>query len=71
MRGRGINYDTGFFPGGRLSRERFDVETVRREMRVIASSLHCTAVRVSGGDASRLEVAGRCAAEAGLESPGG
>jgi hypothetical protein len=67
MRRRGINYDTGFFPGGRLSRERFDPETVRREMAVIAGELHCTAVRVSGGDAERLEVAARCAAEAGLE----
>ena len=67
MRGRGINYDTGFFPGGRLSRERFDPETVREEMRVIADDLHCDAVRVSGGDAGRLAVAGRYAAEAGLE----
>ena len=24
MRGKGINYDTGFSPGGRLSREDFD-----------------------------------------------
>jgi hypothetical protein len=24
MRGKGINYDTGFSPGGRLSREEFD-----------------------------------------------
>jgi hypothetical protein len=67
MRARGINYDTGFRPGGRISRERFDREVVRREMRVIAEDLHCTAVRVSGGDAERLAVAARCAAEAGLE----
>jgi hypothetical protein len=67
MRGRGINYDTGFFPGGRLSRESFDPTAVRREMRVIAEDLHCTAVRVSGGDAKRLAVAASCAAEAGLE----
>jgi hypothetical protein len=64
MRRRGINYDTGFFPGGRLSRERFDPETVRQEMAVIAGELHCTAVRISGGDAERLAVAGRCAAGA-------
>ncbi|GAB2804392.1 hypothetical protein GCM10027176_06670 [Actinoallomurus bryophytorum] len=67
MRRRGINYDTGFFPGGRLSRERFDRETAGREMAVIADELHCTAVRITGGDAERLAVAGRCAAEAGLE----
>jgi hypothetical protein len=67
MRVRGINYDTGFVPGGRSSRERFDHEVVRREMRVIAEDLHCTAVRVSGSDAERLAVACRYAAEAGLE----
>lgn len=67
MRARGINYDTGFRPGGRSSRERFDPEVVRREMRIIAEDLHCTAVRVSGGDAGRLAVAARYAAEAGLE----
>lgn len=67
MRARGINYDTGFYPGGRTSREVFDPEIVRREMRIIADDLHCTAVRVSGGDAGRLAVAGKYAAEAGLE----
>ncbi|GLY89615.1 hypothetical protein [Actinoallomurus iriomotensis] len=66
MRG-GITYDTGFRPGGRLSRERFDHETVRHEMRVIADRLHCDAVRITGDDAGRLAVAGRYAAEAGLE----
>jgi hypothetical protein len=33
MRGKGINYDTGFSPGGRLSREDFDAGVVRRAMR--------------------------------------
>ena len=36
-------------------------------MRVIADQLHCTAVRVSGGDPDRLVVAGRAALDAGLE----
>lgn len=67
MRVRGINYDTGTRPGGRSTRERFDHEVVRREMRVIAEDLHCTAVRVSGDDAERLAVAARYAADAGLE----
>jgi hypothetical protein len=66
MRGKGINYDTGFFPGGHPSRDSFDPEVVRREMRVIATDLHCTDVRVSGGDPGRIEVAARYAAEAGL-----
>src|SRR4051794_23452350 len=67
MRGRGITYDTGFFPGGKESRAAFDPETVRRDMRVIADELHCNAVRITGGDPERLSVAGRYAADAGLE----
>jgi len=67
MRGKGINYDTGFFPGGKDSRPGFAEETARREMRVIAEDLHCTAVRISGGDPERLSIAAQCAAEAGLE----
>ena len=67
MRGKGINYDTGFSPGGRLSREDFDPAIVRREMQVIAGELGCTAVRVSGGDPARLSLAAQHAADAGLE----
>ena len=36
MRGQGINYDTGFYPGGVSTREHFDPVLVGREMRVIA-----------------------------------
>ena len=67
MRGKGINYDTGFSPGGRNSREDFDAGIVRREMHGIARELHCTAVRVSGGDPGRLSIAGELAAAEGLE----
>ncbi|MBO4270970.1 hypothetical protein [Microbispora triticiradicis] len=67
MRGRGINYDTGFLPGGHTSRESFDPETVREEMRVIAGELNCTAVRITGGDPERIGAAARHAADAGLE----
>ena len=66
MRGKGINYDTGFSPGGNTSRPDFDPDIVRREMQVIASELGCTAVRVSGGEPGRLSVAGEMAAAAGL-----
>ncbi|GAA3513978.1 hypothetical protein [Actinocatenispora rupis] len=66
MRGKGINYDTGAYPAGHATRAEFDPATVREEMRVIAADLHCTAVRVTGGDPERLDVAARCAAEAGL-----
>ncbi|SER81881.1 hypothetical protein [Streptomyces qinglanensis] len=67
MRARGINYDTGTFPGARLTRENFDPEPVRRELAVIATELHCDAVRISGRDPGRLSTAARYAADAGLE----
>ncbi|MCK7627325.1 hypothetical protein MUU72_30240 [Streptomyces sp. RS10V-4] len=67
MRARGINYDTGFLPGDKLSRKVFTEAAVRRDMAVIAGELHCDAVRVSGGRPERLSTAARYAAEAGLE----
>ena len=67
MRAKGINYDTGFFNGGTSTHEPFDPEIVRQEMRVIRDDLHCTAVRVTGGDAGRLKAAATHAADAGLE----
>jgi hypothetical protein len=67
MRGKGINYDTGFRPGGVNSREHFDANVVGREMRIIARELHCTAVRISGGEPARLSIAGELAAAEGLE----
>lgn len=67
MRGKGIHYDTGTFPNGDTSRPEFDPRVVEREMRVIAEDLHCTAVRITGGDPDRIETAARHAAAAGLE----
>ena len=67
MRGKGITYDTGFLSAGTSTREPFDPEVVRREMRIIRDDLHCNAVRVTGGDPDRLEIAATHAAEAGLE----
>ena len=67
MRGKGINFDTGLLSAGTTTREPFDPEIVRREMRVIRDDLHCTAVRITGGHPNRLEIAAEYAAEAGLE----
>ncbi|GAA3425344.1 hypothetical protein GCM10018953_25270 [Streptosporangium nondiastaticum] len=68
MRGKGITYDTGFVAGpGHSTREPFDPGVVRREMQVIRTDLHCTAVRITGGRQDRLETAAGYAAEAGLE----
>src|SRR5215510_12099276 len=68
MRGKGINYDTGFINSAGISNhEPFDPEMVKREMRIIRDDLHCNAVRITGGDVNRLEIAATHAAAAGLE----
>src|SRR6266540_871129 len=67
MRGNGITYDTGFISVGGSTHEPFDPEVVRRELAIIRDDLHCNAVRITGGDPDRLEVAARHVAEAGLE----
>ncbi|MEO3789752.1 hypothetical protein ABGB14_06045 [Nonomuraea sp. B10E15] len=67
MRAKGITYDTGFIRNGGSSRERFDPDVVKRELEIIRDDLHCTAVRVIGGDPGRLELAATYAADLGLE----
>ena len=67
MRGKGINYDTGFLSAGTSTREPFDPEVVQREMRVIRDDLHCNAVRITGGYPDRLKIAATHAADVGLD----
>jgi hypothetical protein len=67
MRAKGITYDTGFINKGVSSREPFNIAVVERELQIIRDDLHCTAVRITGGDVERLEIAAGLAAEAGLE----
>jgi hypothetical protein len=67
MRAFGINYDTGLTVEGRSTRPSFVEDEVRRDMLAIADDLHANAIRVSGEDVDRLELAGRRAREAGLE----
>ncbi|MFB7909161.1 hypothetical protein ACFC1T_22275 [Kitasatospora sp. NPDC056076] len=67
MRAKGISYDTGFVRDGSYSRKLFDPETVERELRIIRDELHCTAVRIMGGDPDRIELAAGLAAGLGLE----
>ncbi|MFD2081824.1 hypothetical protein SAMN05421678_12140 [Actinopolymorpha cephalotaxi] len=67
MRARGISYDTGFIRNGGTSRKHFDPEIVRRELGIIRDDLHCTAVRIIGGDPERLDLAAKHAADLGLE----
>lgn len=67
MRAKGMTYDTGFVSKGGNSLEHFDPELVRRELTIIRDDLNCNAVHIVGGDPERLELAGRYAAELGLE----
>jgi hypothetical protein len=67
VRGKGICYDAGFIHAGASSREPFEAAMVAREMEIIRDDLHCTAVRIIGGDPARLELAASLAAAAGLE----
>jgi hypothetical protein len=67
VRAKGITYDTGFVRHGVNSRQHFDPKLVERELRIIRDDLHCTAVRVTGGDPQRIETAATFAVELGLE----
>ncbi len=48
-------------------RPHFDAATVRRELEIIKSDLHCDAVRITGLDVGRLVTSARAALERGLE----
>ncbi|GAA1467974.1 CPBP family glutamic-type intramembrane protease [Nocardiopsis exhalans] len=65
---RGIMYDVGssYMPG-QNSRERWNPEAVREDMRVIREDLHCTTVSLFGHDLNRLEQGARFALEQGLD----
>jgi hypothetical protein len=67
MRIKGITYDTGFINEGVTTKEKFDSTIVQREMHIIKNDLYCNAVRITGGDADRLETAAKLAAAEGLE----
>lgn len=67
MRGKGINYDTGFIHKGSYSRPALDPTLVKREIEIIRDDLHCNVVRVTGGDPDRLSLAAELAGDAGLE----
>ena len=67
MRAKGISYDTGLVRNGRITRPDLSPEVVGRELAIIRDDLHCTAVRLVGGDPARLELAAARAADLGLE----
>lgn len=64
MNYRGIVYDVGLqFNPGQYSVECFNEPLVRYDMKTIADSLHCNAVRIEGEDLGRLQRASEIAAE--------
>lgn len=68
MKYRGIVYDVGLqYNPGEYSVDKFDANLVRYDMKVVADSLHCNAVRIEGEDIARLEAASEIAAENGLK----
>jgi hypothetical protein len=71
MHTRGVVYDAGTVYGrGPLTVctvPRFDPDLVRGELEIIATDLHCNAVRIRGRDLGRLHVAAGHALSAGLE----
>jgi len=67
IQGKGITYDTGFLSAGTSTREPFDPAVCGARCASSAMTLHCTAVRVTGGYRDRLEIAATHAAEVGLE----
>lgn len=64
---RGVMYDVGVsYAPGQSSRERWDPEVVRRELRVIRDELHADAVLVIGMDVARLDECAATALDLGL-----
>jgi len=66
MKRRGVCYDVGSVMLVNW-RPDFEPRTVHRELQIIRDDLHCNAVRISGRNFGRLEVAARDALEQGLE----
>ncbi len=68
MKYRGVVYDVGlrFTAGKPCSVEHFNPELAAYDIDVIASKLHCNAIRIEGEAISRLVTASRIAHQAGL-----
>lgn len=66
---RGVNYDTGtnYMADGGLSRQNWDADVMRGELRAIRDELHCTSIGVFGTDLDRLGQTAEAALEGGLQ----
>jgi hypothetical protein len=67
MQRKGVCYDVGRVLLGEEWRPIFDPHLVHRELAIIKSDLHCTAIRICGQDISRLVAAAEDALQQGLE----
>jgi hypothetical protein len=65
---QGVNYDVGtnYLPRGGLSRQVWERDLVRQEIRAIRDELHCTAIGIFGTDVDRIVEAATVALEDGL-----
>lgn len=55
MKLKGINYDVGIeFNELYHSRPLFDIEVIKKELKIIKTDLHCNAIRISGTEIERL-----------------
>jgi membrane protease YdiL (CAAX protease family) len=64
LKQRGIIYDVGSsYAPGQSSREKWDKEAVKYDLKVIRESLHCNSVTLMGDDLDRLEEAAHFALE--------
>src|SRR5262245_52228882 len=68
MNRKGINYDVGIeFHHNYVSRPKFEVTTVHRELEIIRQELQCNTIRISGTDIDRLIVTAEAALKQGFE----
>ena len=65
-RRRGVCYDVGRVLYGNWRKD-YSPGLIRRELKIIATDLHCNAVRICGQDADRLVVAAEAALGLGME----
>jgi len=66
MRIKGVGYDVGAYMLFNW-RPDFDIATVRRELEIIKSDLHCNTVRIGAQDIRRVTAASQAALEQGLD----
>ena len=65
MRLKGVTYDAGTNMTFNW-RPNFDLQTVRRELRIIRDDIHCNAIRITGSDLKKTVASAQASLELGL-----